>query len=103
VALGGAAALHAFQFASALGPGLEGLPVRHRPVADAALRRAGFVGADLWRYMRRELPAFFVVAPHGDTDTVVQTLERPVGTAASPSWSRRSCVRGRRRSLLASG
>jgi ribosomal protein S18 acetylase RimI-like enzyme len=56
-ALDGAATHHAFQFASALGLGLEGLPVRHRPVTDAALRRAGFHGVDLWRYMRRELPA----------------------------------------------
>jgi GNAT superfamily N-acetyltransferase len=49
--------VHAFHIASALTPGLEALPVRHRAVTEAALRRAGFTGERLWRYMRAELPA----------------------------------------------
>lgn len=52
-----ATAVEAFAFASALTVGLEGLPVRHRPVSRAGLLARGFVEADLWRYMRRELPA----------------------------------------------
>ncbi|OIV36511.1 hypothetical protein BIV57_15920 [Mangrovactinospora gilvigrisea] len=55
-ALAGRARLEAFQFASALGLGLEGLPVRHRPATHAALLRAGFRGDDLWSYMRADLP-----------------------------------------------
>ncbi|MBT2418004.1 GNAT family N-acetyltransferase [Streptomyces sp. ISL-22] len=47
----------AFQFASALTRGLEGLPVGHRPATRAALEAAGFEGADLWRYMRAPLPS----------------------------------------------
>lgn len=49
--------MEAFEFASALTVGLEGLPVRHRPATRQALLDRGFVEADLWRYMRRELPA----------------------------------------------
>ncbi|MCZ7458231.1 GNAT family N-acetyltransferase [Streptomyces sp. WMMC940] len=57
-ALGGLSARswQAFQFASALTRGLEGLPVGHRPATRAALEAAGFTGADLWRYMRAPLP-----------------------------------------------
>jgi len=51
------AAVEAFSFATALGLGLEALPVRHRAVTDQALRDAGFAGHDLWRYMHRPLPA----------------------------------------------
>ena len=47
----------AFEFASALTVGLEGLPVRHRPVTRQSLLARGFGEADLWRYMRRDLPA----------------------------------------------
>lgn len=49
--------VEAFSFSSALGLGLEALPVRQRPVTDQALRNAGFDGLDLWRYMHRRLPA----------------------------------------------
>lgn len=49
--------VEAFSFATALGLGLEALPVRHRPVTAAALVEAGFVGTNLWRYMGRRLPA----------------------------------------------
>ncbi|MBW0101512.1 N-acetyltransferase [Pseudonocardia sp. KRD291] len=45
----------AFSFATALGLGLEALPVRHRGATDAALHKAGFTGADTWAYMRRDL------------------------------------------------
>jgi len=45
----------AFAFASALALGQEGLPVGHRAATAAALKEAGFVGADLWRYMRLEI------------------------------------------------
>lgn len=49
--------IEAFSFATALGLGLEALPVRHRPATVQALQAAGFVGEDLWRYMHRQLPA----------------------------------------------
>jgi ribosomal protein S18 acetylase RimI-like enzyme len=55
--LAGCREFTAFEFASALGLGLEALPVRSRPVTDAVLVERGFVGTDLWRYMRRDLPA----------------------------------------------
>ncbi|WP_327685561.1 GNAT family N-acetyltransferase [Streptomyces sp. NBC_00467] len=47
---------HAFTFASALSLGLEALPVLHRPTTAEALRRAGFTGERLWRYMLAALP-----------------------------------------------
>lgn len=53
----GSRPVHACDFASALTRGLEGLPVRHRPVTDAALRSAGFTATDLWSYQRLVLPA----------------------------------------------
>lgn len=52
----GGRAVYAFEFASALSLGLEGLPVRHRGVTRRVLEAAGFSGADLWRYMRVDLP-----------------------------------------------
>lgn len=55
--LAGCPVVEAFAFATALGLGLEALPVRHRSVTDRALRTAGFVAEDLWRYMHRRLPA----------------------------------------------
>lgn len=55
--LDGCARLEAFSFASALGLGLEALPVRHRRATDRVLRDAGFASEDLWRYMQRSLPA----------------------------------------------
>ncbi|MGH3622231.1 MAG: GNAT family N-acetyltransferase, partial [Sciscionella sp.] len=54
--LAGCPVVEAFSFASALGLGLEALPVRHRPVTDRVLREAGFRGENLWRYMHRPLP-----------------------------------------------
>ncbi len=48
--------IHAFDFATALSLGLEGLPRRHRPATHAALTAAGFTGEDLWRYLRASLP-----------------------------------------------
>jgi ribosomal protein S18 acetylase RimI-like enzyme len=47
----------AFEFASALGVGLEALPVGRRPVTHAVLQDRSFVATDLWRYMHRSLPA----------------------------------------------
>ncbi|MFF7202680.1 GNAT family N-acetyltransferase [Streptomyces sp. NPDC008141] len=47
---------HAFSFASALSLGLEALPVLHRPATAEALRRAGFAGERLRRYMLAALP-----------------------------------------------
>lgn len=64
--------VHAFDFATALGIGLEALPVRHRPVTATCLRERGFVGRHLWRYMRVDLPVDLpptdavVVIPAGD-------------------------------------
>ncbi len=49
--------IEAFSFATALGLGLEALPVRDRPVTAAVLAEGGFTGTDLWRYMGRRLPA----------------------------------------------
>ena len=48
--------IHAFDFATALSLGLEGLPIRHRSATHAALAAAGFTGEDLWRYMHAPLP-----------------------------------------------
>ncbi|MFD8965288.1 GNAT family N-acetyltransferase [Streptomyces sp. NPDC059568] len=55
-ALGPRRTISAFEFASALSLGLEGLPSRHRPVTHKALTAAGFEGRDLWRYMHAGLP-----------------------------------------------
>ncbi|WP_432950073.1 GNAT family N-acetyltransferase [Kribbella sp. CA-253562] len=52
----GQRAIFAFDFASALGLGLEALPVRHRPATRDALIAAGFVGEDLWSYLHTRLP-----------------------------------------------
>jgi ribosomal protein S18 acetylase RimI-like enzyme len=49
--------VYAFEFASALTLGLEGLPVRHRPVTHKVLEVAGFSGRNLWRYIHRRLDA----------------------------------------------
>ncbi|HEY8472692.1 MAG TPA: GNAT family N-acetyltransferase [Natronosporangium sp.] len=48
--------IEAFSFATALSLGMEALPVRHRPATAAALTDHGFLGSDLWRYMRVDLP-----------------------------------------------
>ncbi|MDF3290122.1 GNAT family N-acetyltransferase [Streptomyces silvisoli] len=48
--------VYAFEFASALTLGLEGLPAGHRPATYRALEAAGFRGRDLWRYMHAQLP-----------------------------------------------
>ncbi|MGH3719131.1 MAG: GNAT family N-acetyltransferase [Pseudonocardiaceae bacterium] len=53
----GPRAVYAFEFASALTLGIEGLPVRHRPVTRTILEAAGFPGRDLWRYIHRRLDA----------------------------------------------
>ncbi len=55
--LAGCPTVEAFSFATALGLGLEALPARHRPATHAALIDRGLTGSDLWRYMRRDLPA----------------------------------------------
>ncbi|SCL26954.1 Acetyltransferase (GNAT) family protein [Micromonospora inyonensis] len=57
VELAGCPTVEAFTFATALGLGLEALPVRHRPATHSALTDLGFAGSDLWRYMCRDLPA----------------------------------------------
>lgn len=48
--------IEAFSFATALGLGMEALPVRHRPATATSLTGHGFLGGDLWRYMRADLP-----------------------------------------------
>lgn len=70
--LGGVSAVEAFSFATALGIGLEALPVRSRPVTAQVLLDKGFRGLDLWRYMHRTLPA--VELPREDT-VAVEALE----------------------------
>jgi GNAT superfamily N-acetyltransferase len=47
--------ISAFPFATALGLGMEALPVRHRPATHAALLERGFAPSDLWRYLRMKL------------------------------------------------
>jgi ribosomal protein S18 acetylase RimI-like enzyme len=50
--------MYAFEFASALSLGLEGLPVRARPATRKALEAAGFSGRDVWRYIYQQLAKF---------------------------------------------
>jgi ribosomal protein S18 acetylase RimI-like enzyme len=45
----------AFDFATALGLGLEALPIRHRAATRVVLESRGFSGHDLWRYMHLPL------------------------------------------------
>jgi ribosomal protein S18 acetylase RimI-like enzyme len=68
--------VHAFEFATALTLGLEGLPSGHRPATRAALEATGFTGRDLWRYMRADLP--IAGLPHVAHCTV-QDCEDPPG------------------------
>lgn len=49
------AAQRAFYFATALGAGLEGLPVRHAVTLHEALLERAFAGSDAWLYMHRDL------------------------------------------------
>ncbi len=72
----GSRTVYAFEFASALSLGLEGLPVRHRPATRRALETAGFTGRDLWRYMRADLP--ITGLPHLAHCTVEDSAD-PVG------------------------
>lgn len=83
-----ALSVEAFGFASALTVGLEGLPIRHRPVTRQALLTHGFAEADLWRYMRRDLPA-------ADLPRVHETCVLPA--AERPGWR---VVRGSDGTLL---
>ncbi|WP_405889728.1 GNAT family N-acetyltransferase [Streptomyces sp. NBC_00133] len=53
--LGSPRTVYAFEFASALTLGLEGLPAQARPATRTALEAAGFSGRDVWRYIHREL------------------------------------------------
>ncbi|MFE6714026.1 GNAT family N-acetyltransferase [Streptomyces sp. NPDC057695] len=62
----------AYQFASALTLGLEGLPVTHRPAVHAALTSAGFIARDEWRYMRRSLPASGLPRLEVDVEPVLE-------------------------------
>ncbi|MEV7427730.1 GNAT family N-acetyltransferase [Streptomyces sp. NPDC091212] len=55
-ALGQKRTVSAFEFASALSLGLEGMPAGHRPATRRALEAAGFSGRNLWRYMHAGLP-----------------------------------------------
>ncbi|MEU9946436.1 GNAT family N-acetyltransferase, partial [Streptomyces lavendulae] len=67
--------VHAFEFASALTLGLEGLPARHRPVTRRVLEAAGFTGRNLWRYMRADLPVTGL--PHVAHCTVTDCQDPP--------------------------
>ncbi|WP_267595490.1 GNAT family N-acetyltransferase [Carbonactinospora thermoautotrophica] len=60
---------YAFDVARALTLGLQALPVRHRPATHHALLHAGFTREDLWRYLRRPLPAPGLPADAGATVT----------------------------------
>ncbi|MEY9948388.1 GNAT family N-acetyltransferase [Kitasatospora sp. GAS1066B] len=65
----------AFEFASALTLGLEGLPVGHRPGTRQALELAGFTGRNLWRYMHAPLPITGLA--HAASYTVSECEEPP--------------------------
>ncbi|WP_018351934.1 GNAT family N-acetyltransferase [Longispora albida] len=85
--LEGCATVEAFSFATALSLGLEALPVRHRPATHAALLERGFTGSDLWRYMRRDLPADLPVTGYRseaavDQDGLVLRIDRGGETVA---------------------
>lgn len=54
-ALSDARPQRAFSFATALGDGMEGLPVNLRASVHESLLARGFRGEDLWVYMRRDL------------------------------------------------
>lgn len=68
--------VYAFEFASALTLGLEGLPVSHRPATHQALEEAGFTSRDLWRYMRSPLP---IAGLPRATQVTVDECEDPPG------------------------
>ncbi|MFI0218244.1 GNAT family N-acetyltransferase [Streptomyces lydicus] len=68
--------VYAFEIASALTLGMEGLPVGHRPSTARALVEAGFTGRDLWRYMWASTP--LAELPHADNYTV-STCDEPPG------------------------
>jgi ribosomal protein S18 acetylase RimI-like enzyme len=53
--LAGTSIQRAFWFATALGAGLEGLPVGHAGALHTALIQRGFGGSDAWLYMHRDL------------------------------------------------
>ncbi|MFE1443921.1 GNAT family N-acetyltransferase [Streptomyces sp. NPDC058739] len=75
-ALGRQRTILAFEFASALSLGLEGLPAGHRPATRKALETAGFSGRNLWRYMHAGLPlAGLPLAAHYE----VRDCEEPPG------------------------
>ncbi|WP_345528958.1 GNAT family N-acetyltransferase [Streptomyces showdoensis] len=71
----GTGTVHAFEFASALTLGLEGLPARHRPATLKALEAAGFTGRDSWRYMRADLPVAGL--PRAERCTVEECEDPP--------------------------
>jgi ribosomal protein S18 acetylase RimI-like enzyme len=69
--------ISAFPFATALGLGLEALPVRHRPATHAALVERGFASTDLWRYLWMKLQGMGQQRPTSGTDVtdVRRTLQ----------------------------
>lgn len=68
----GTAPAEAFGFATALGLGLEALPVTHRAGTAAALRAAGFTGQDLWNYMVLPDQAMSALLAGGDRGNPVR-------------------------------
>lgn len=67
--------VYAFEFASALTLGLEGLPSRNRPMTRRVLEEAGFAPRDLWRYLRAGLP--IAGLPHAAHITVKESDDPP--------------------------
>jgi ribosomal protein S18 acetylase RimI-like enzyme len=67
--------MFAFEFASALTLGLEGLAAAHRPATRRALEGAGFTARDLWRYMHAPLP--IADLPHASGYTVIESDDPP--------------------------
>lgn len=74
----GCRTVYAFPFASALAPGLPGLPVRSRPVTRKALEAAGFSARDGWRYLHRYL--------EGPLPAAAYPLAEVSKCAAPPGW-----------------
>jgi ribosomal protein S18 acetylase RimI-like enzyme len=67
--------VEAFPLATALGLGLEALPIKHRPVTHAALLQRGFTGTDLWRYLRTPLRLPSRQTKDGPAQDVRRTLQ----------------------------
>ena len=67
--------VYAFEFASALALGLEGLAASHRPGIHHALTRSGFIARARWRYMGAPLP--IPGLPHATDYSLIESHDPP--------------------------